>query len=291
MAGITNVIDKPGFQRFIHFAYGIGAALVIIGALFKLQHWTGAGIMLTVGMMTEFVIFIISAFEAMPKQYSWEKVYPELKAEGFPGQPKPRSSGLDLGLDTMQINTIKDGVAKLSESLKHMSSLTEVGEGSQKLAASLSNANQAVSSVAQSSAQLSGNIANTSQVIGNVMKSSSALGEAYNATAKNIADFSEQTRVGVENAKKAVSVYAEQINLLSRNVNSVNSSFELQLKNNQQYQQTYGALNKEVTDLIGDVKKSVEASGQLANQMKALTDNVSRLNMVYGNMLSAITKI
>ncbi|MCB9425675.1 MAG: gliding motility protein GldL [Flavobacteriales bacterium] len=58
--------------------YGLGAAVVIVGALFKLMHWPGASAMLIVGLSTEAIIFGLSAFEPLPVHYHWENVYPEL---------------------------------------------------------------------------------------------------------------------------------------------------------------------------------------------------------------------
>jgi gliding motility-associated protein GldL len=310
---MVHFFDKPAFQKLIHVAYGLGAALVIIGALFKLQHWTGAGVMLSVGMMTEFFIFILSALEAMPKKYNWENVYPELElANGTVKAQKARanagSSQLDFNfsVDQAQVNTVKEGINKLSESLKNLTSLAAVSQGSQQLAATLINANQAVANVAHTS---------------------NALSETYATTAKIVSSFGDETQKGIENSKKAMYVYGENINALSKNIGVINSSvemqlaalnktigavnssfelqlntlnktignvtlsFESQLKDNQQYQQAYGLLNKEVVSLVADVKKSVQSSSELSVQMKSLTDNVARLNSVYGNMLTAITNL
>ena len=296
---MANTNDSSSFQRIIHSAYGFGAALVIIGALFKIQHWAGASWMLTIGMGTEVVIFIISAFEAMPKKYKWENVYPELMdTSGAAVASVARKvnstssgSGFDFNLDQSQVNGIKDGIGKLSESLSHLSSLAAVSEGSKQLSANLANANQAVAGVAQTSVQLSTSLTSSSQTVANVGHASSALVETYQTTAKIISGFAEQTHIGIENAKKAAVAYGEQVNNLNRSISAVNSSFELQLKNNQQYQQSYGLLNNEVAALVGDVKKSVDSAAQLSNQMKSLTENVSRLNSVYGNMLTAITNL
>ena len=65
-------------KKVMNFAYGMGAAVVIVGALFKLQHWPGAGPMLIVGLLTEALIFGLSAFDAPDKDYDWSIVYPEL---------------------------------------------------------------------------------------------------------------------------------------------------------------------------------------------------------------------
>ncbi|MDR3227031.1 MAG: gliding motility protein GldL [Prevotellaceae bacterium] len=312
---MVNLFDKPAFQKLIHVAYGLGAALVIIGALFKLQHWTGAGVMLSVGMMTEFFIFILSALEAMPKKYNWENVYPELeKASGSAGSvnraranasPQPQLD-FNFNIDPSQVNSIKDGMSKLSESLKNLTSLAAVSQGSQQLASTLINANQAVANVAHTS---------------------NALSETYASTARVVTSFADETQKGIENSKRAMNIYGEHINTLSKNIGAINtsvefqlstlnktigavnssfelqlntlnktigsvtSSFESQLKDNQQYQQAYGLLNKEIVSLVSDVKKSVQSSTELSVQMRSLTENVSRLNSVYGNMLTAITNL
>jgi gliding motility-associated protein GldL len=65
-------------KKTMGFLYGMGAAVVIVGALFKLQHWTGADIMLIIGLLTEAAIFALSAFEPVEKDLDWSLVYPEL---------------------------------------------------------------------------------------------------------------------------------------------------------------------------------------------------------------------
>ncbi|MDR2651667.1 MAG: gliding motility protein GldL, partial [Prevotellaceae bacterium] len=187
---MVNFFDRPAFQKLIHVAYGLGAALVIIGALFKLQHWTGAGVMLSIGMMTEFFIFILSALETMPKKYNWENVYPELEAKGeAKNANKVRTANsasildLNFNIEQTQVNDVKDGFNKLHESLKNMASLASVSQGSQQLAATLINANQAVANVAHTS---------------------NALSDTYASTAKIVSSFANETQIGIENSKKAM---------------------------------------------------------------------------------------
>lgn len=78
--------------KVMNFAYGMGAAIVIIGALFKIAHFefgplTGT-VMLTIGLVTEALIFAISAFEPPAKEIDWSLVYPELAG----GEAKPRDA-------------------------------------------------------------------------------------------------------------------------------------------------------------------------------------------------------
>lgn len=65
-------------KRVMNFAYGMGAAVVIVGALFKIQHWAGASIMLIIGLGVEAFIFALSAFDPVDKELDWSLVYPEL---------------------------------------------------------------------------------------------------------------------------------------------------------------------------------------------------------------------
>jgi gliding motility-associated protein GldL len=102
-----------------NFAYGMGAAVVIIGALFKLMHWPGASLMLIVGLGTEALIFGLSAFE-VDKELDWSLVYPELaggeaKERGKKEDPKEAQGLLSQKLDAMLKEAKIDGA--LMESL------------------------------------------------------------------------------------------------------------------------------------------------------------------------------
>jgi gliding motility-associated protein GldL len=77
-------------KKVMGFLYGMGAAVVIVGALFKLMHWPGAGPMLIIGLLTEAFIFGLSAFEAPEKDLDWSLVYPELA--GGEASPKDKKS-------------------------------------------------------------------------------------------------------------------------------------------------------------------------------------------------------
>lgn len=78
MNGIDRLVRTNGYKNFMAKLYGWGAAVVILGALFKILHWPGANIMLMAGMFTESIIFFFSAFEPLHVEYNWSLVYPEL---------------------------------------------------------------------------------------------------------------------------------------------------------------------------------------------------------------------
>ena len=107
-------------KKVMNFAYGMGAAVVIVGALFKLQHWPFAGEMLIVGLLTEALIFGLSAFDPVDKELDWSLVYPELaggeaKERGKKEDPKEAQGLLSQKLDAMLKEAKIDGA--LMESL------------------------------------------------------------------------------------------------------------------------------------------------------------------------------
>ena len=78
MSKLDNLVRSKGYKNFMAKLYGIGAAIVILGAMFKIMHWPGADLMIVVGMSTEAIIFLFSAIEPLHVEYDWSLVYPEL---------------------------------------------------------------------------------------------------------------------------------------------------------------------------------------------------------------------
>ena len=75
---LSEFVESKAYKNVMKFVYGWGASVVLLGALFKIQHWPGSGIMLTLGMSTEVLIFFLSAFEPLHEEVDWTLVYPEL---------------------------------------------------------------------------------------------------------------------------------------------------------------------------------------------------------------------
>ncbi len=105
MSFIDNLVRSKGYKSFMGKLYGIGAAVVIVGAMFKIMHWNGADLMIVVGMSTEAIIFLFSAFEPLHVEYDWSLVYPELAGV-------KEGEGEDVGLQ-MQLD--EDGNPVLDE--------------------------------------------------------------------------------------------------------------------------------------------------------------------------------
>lgn len=114
-------------KKAMNFAYGMGAAVVIVGALFKLMHWPGASIMLIVGLGTEALIFGLSAFDPVDTELDWSLVYPELaggeakKKEAKNEDPKDAQGLLSQKLDNMlkEAKIDADLMASLGNSIRN----------------------------------------------------------------------------------------------------------------------------------------------------------------------------
>lgn len=117
------LISKKG----MNFAYGMGAAVVIVGALFKIQHWTGASELLVVGLLTEAFIFALSAFDKPEEDLDWSLVYPELAGGEAKTKSKKKEEVTDADgllsqkLDAMLKEAKIDGelMASLGNSIKN----------------------------------------------------------------------------------------------------------------------------------------------------------------------------
>ncbi|MBK5210555.1 MAG: gliding motility protein GldL [Flavobacteriaceae bacterium] len=121
-------------KKLFNYAYGIGASIVIIGALFKIQHWTGGGAMLSIGMIVEALVFFISAFDSVEEDLDWTLIYPELsggdrrsKEVGEAKEVKEAQGLLSQKLDDMLRDAKLDSglMQSLSESIQSFKGATE----------------------------------------------------------------------------------------------------------------------------------------------------------------------
>lgn len=120
--------SKSG-KKLMNMVYGLGAAVVIIGALFKIMHWPYGNLMLIIGLVTEAGVFAVSAFEKVDDDLDWSLVYPELAGgAAFGGKGESPEGLLSKKLDQMLKDARIDGelITSLSTSI---SSLEEAAKG------------------------------------------------------------------------------------------------------------------------------------------------------------------
>ena len=199
-------------KKLFNMAYGIGAAIVILGALFKIQHFSigpiSGGIMLTIGMAVEAAVFFVSAFEHVEEDLDWTKVYPELgdaDGEGV-GVNGMLSQKLDNLLQEAKVDT--DLMTNLGNSIK---SFHTAAEG-------LSVASESISSTAKYNEQVELAAAQMESLNGLYqvqMENSNKQAELNNAMVENSERLKEQMESLASNLSSLNGVYGGMLSAMS----------------------------------------------------------------------------
>lgn len=262
--GIAEMTQTKGFKVLMARLYGIGAAIVIVGALFKIQHWEGAGLMLTIGLLTEAVIFTFSAFEPPHEDVDWSLVYPELAGMHEPGHGKDKKKKVDevsQALDRMLADS-KIG-PDLLQSLG--TGLKSLGENTNKLA-DITNASVA-----------------TNEYVSNVNAATKSVGEMTVAYAKTT-----QSMSALQGASEEMKTYNDQVKGAGKNLAALNAVYELQLQDSSQHLKQTSKFYEGINQLMSNLSDSLTDTQKYKDEVGKLAKNLSALNTVYGNMLSAM---
>lgn len=254
------------WKSFMAKLYGWGASVVIIGALFKIMHWPFAGILLTVGLSTEAIIFFFSAFEPPHEEPDWSLVYPELA--GMHGEEKPKAAKKeDQGTLTQQLDNMLEE-AKIGPEL-----LESLGTGLRSLSDSASKMNDiSDASVA------------TNEFIDKVKGASSNvshLSDAYAKAAESLGNLNVSSEEG--------ETYGEQLKQISQRLSQLNSTYQLQAQGSEEFTAAQNKLYGGITELMENLNASLDDTKKYKEEVAQLAENLSALNNVYGNMLSAMS--
>ena len=143
-----NIANSKFYKWIMPYLYGWGASLVILGALFKINHYNGADQMLLVGMGIEALIFFMSAFEKAPKEYKWERAYPGIldadQSDGATVTQQLDKMLQDVNVDAKTIKDLGDGMKKLSKSA---SGLGDVADGTKKYNSQMLTASESLEKI------------------------------------------------------------------------------------------------------------------------------------------------
>jgi len=289
---LAELVQSSGWKNFIAKLYGLGASVVIIGALFKIQHWPLAGTMLTIGLLTEAVIFFFSAFEPLHEEVDWSLVYPELA--GIPEDETPElasqggkyhgsiSGGGGYGGGAGSV-----ALAKFDEMLEKAEIspdlFQKLGVGMKKLSESTANMN-AMGDVAAASSKYTNTINSANDSLGKLSDSYQSTTKLINETGstyRNMADSLSVIEVGGKS-------YQQQLESLNKNLSALNTVYELQRKGADEHLKESDALYQGIQGLMKDLSESAGDTKKYREQITKLNDNLSALNNVYGNMLSAM---
>jgi gliding motility-associated protein GldL len=239
--GINEFVRRRGFRSFMARLYGLGASVVILGALFKINHYTGADIMLAIGLGTEAIIFFFSAWEAPYVEPDWSLVYPELAGlyhdnahAGLPGKKKPTEELDDLlkkaNIDQQLIDRLGDGLKKLSDNTAKLSDISNAAAANNEYADKVKTAAKSVETLAKSYDMTSETLhkdANVSTQFMSTMKNASdnvaTLANTYKEASDTLKsditvtkDFTSSMKTAMDSANGLAEQYTRSAEVLSK---------------------------------------------------------------------------
>lgn len=303
MMSISEIVQTAGWRKFMAKLYGFGASIVLIGALFKLQHWPFAGMMLTIGMTTEAVIFFFSAFEPVSEEVDWSIVYPELagieedpeearernraRREAIAGQTPPVGeapaaapaahaggaglSKFDEMLEQAEItpelfNSLGDGLKKLKDTAKNMNDISDASVATKEYVDNMQAASESVNILTESYNKSHSELNGTIETLSNAYQESA---ESIKASGKQMAEqMNEGGQKFVQRIHDSGEDLANSYKEISETVKSgileQNNSFSEKLE---QMNQNLSALNNAYELQLNNTNEHVKTTQSIYGEM------------------------
>lgn len=273
MAKKKSFLESRSFKLFMKYLYGLGAAVVIMGALFKIMHWPFASEMLIAGMGTEVVVFFVSAFEPLHEELDWSRVYPQLAEEDSEFdktfvQDDPGISG-------------EQAAALAAKGLKDIELTPDLFES---LSGSLEGLKDNVSKLSRiEDATVATN--EYSQSVRSATQKMNQLNDGYTNTVDAMTSLSSSVGGAAEQAH----AYHVEVQRVTKNLSSLNAVYETELNDAQQHIQTINKFYESLGSAMSNMMDASKDAQSYRNEVAQLTKNLKDLNTIYGGMLSAMS--
>lgn len=261
---------RPGTRKWKNFMaklYGLGASVVIIGALFKIMHWPFSGPLLVVGLSTEAIIFAFSAFEPIHEEVDWSLVYPEL-------------AGMHGDHDDKEELPAEEDKLSITEQLDNMLEEAKIGP---ELIASLGEGMKNMSDQASKISNITEASVATSEYVSSVKSAAKNVNELSSSYSK-----ASESLMGLSMSTSDSQNFGEQLSKVSKNLSALNSVYELQLKGSEEHLRATNKMYESIEQVMSNLSASMEDTKRYKQEMSVLAQNLESLNTVYGNMLTAM---
>jgi len=300
--GLISFLESKQGKVVLHKTYSWGASVVIVGALFKIQHYPGANGILPIGLGTEAVIFLLFGIQKPHEEVDWSLVYPELAGmHGDEEEKKDDKKGsiteqLDDMLEEAKIGpelmeSLERGMRSLSENAAKMSNIADASVATGDYVNNITSASKNIGDLSKNSSRAAESLEGmagtdvggaTRDYINNVKNVTESMGELSTSSSK----ASELLK---ELSTSNSSYYVEQMEKMSENAASLNAVYEMQLQASNNQVNAAGQLFENMTRLVENVGESIEDTRRYKQEMAELNKNLESLNTVYGNMLTAMS--
>ncbi|MGM0624617.1 MAG: gliding motility protein GldL [Bacteroidota bacterium] len=301
----SELVRSKKYQKVMGFIYGWGAAIVLLGALFKIEHYPGASVMLIIGLTTEALIFFLSAFEPPHEEYDWSIVYPELAgideaidADDKKSAVQSKKTALerfDAMIESAEISPelfekLGDGLHKMSSTAEKLQDVSDATAATNNYVANFEKASEKVNEFADNYGSSAQKLNQSAEKLSSTYnESADMVGESGKDLAESYRNLTESMNEEFKKTTGSTNSYGEQLENMTKNLTALNAAYELQLKGtNEQLEKSkelYGGLN----EVMENLENTVDDTKRFRDEVSRLGSNLSALNTVYGNMLSAMT--
>ncbi len=267
---ISAFITSEKGQRFFNFAYSIGAAIVIWGALFKILHLRGGNTLLCIGMGTEVLMFILTAFDRPPKDYKWEEVFPALGDKDEDSDDTP---------------------AEAKASVSHPAqgpvgtNIPATGHSPQSIRPQAVSQAPAPTDAAGATEQYVGRMNSIASELEKLQASTMALNKVSETLLKSF----EAITLHSEEIDQSANGYVEQMQSLNHNIRGLNTIYEIQLKSVSSQLDAIDRVNRGIKDIRDMYEKSASQSVRYCEETEKMARYMQQLNQVYEKMITAMT--
>jgi gliding motility-associated protein GldL len=257
--------------------YGIGnivswgATIVIIGLLFKIQHWPYGGTFISIGLIAEAALFFILGFQREDKDIDWVRVYPELNEE-FAGELPKTSARPALAGDNFSNTAALDKM--LSDAKIGPELISSLGEG-------LRTFGDKVNGISRVTDAGDATLAFTNKV----KQATASYDNLSVSFEKASANLNEMANTNIDSK-----AYHDQVTNLAKNLSSLNAVYELELQDSSAHLKAMNSFYKNLSLTMNNFNESLDDSKQFKEEVGRLAKNLASLNSIYGNMLTAMNQ-
>ena len=337
---LLDFVKTKQYKNFMSKLYGWGAAVVIIGALFKINHYTGADTMLIIGLGTESLIFFFSAFEPPHVDPDWSLVYPQLAGLNHEealdakvsGKKESETQSLDKMLEKAKIGpelieSLGSGLRHLSDTTSKLSNVADASMANDKYVNTMKTATDSaavlnesyrktaltleqsvtasqeqlthIKSTTKSTANLSAMFTEVSESLKEDVRANKAFSESIAGVTGSANQFIQKYKESSDLLSKTAetlsaqatgnSAYNKELHRVSTNLSALNALYELHLQSSSQQMENTNKFNVVMNKFAVNLNESMANTEKFKTEVDNLTKNISALNKVYGNMLSAMS--
>lgn len=267
MNAIVLFFETDKGKYFKNLIIGLGASVVLLGALFKIQHWPGGSIMLTLGMSVEVFLFALLGLLPPHADYYWERFYPDITKN--PHVESFQKYGKDAHKKESSVKSLDK---MMEESSISPQTIKRLGENFQKFGQTVEQIKD-ISDVTAATGAYSQSARDAAKALGDMK-------DTFAGATKTMGAFN----TAADDTMK----FHDQVKVLSKNLGTLNQIYEVELADANNHLK---AMNKFYSNLVSASDAMANSAKDAVNtrdQIALLSKNLTSLNQIYGNMLTAM---